>query len=83
MTYSYPAIFENDANNPQIINVTFPDIYGAKTSGIGIIDAMEKASELLTQMLVFQSEQCAEPHSLDEANAAFPEKNILMSDVDI
>ena len=82
MKYSYPGIMEVDEANPDYINIKIPDIWGAETFGIGEEHAIAKAADLLVQMLLFQSNQCGEPHSLEEAQKAFPTKKVVMIEVE-
>ena len=83
MKYSYPAIFEEDAENPEYICVTIPDVEGAITFGFGEENALAMAKDLLREMLVFSSNKCGTPHTLEEALEFYPSKNVVMIDVEI
>ena len=82
MKYSYPAILSVDKDDAEVIVVKIPDIYGAETCGIGETDAIEKAHDLLVQMLLFEADRCGEPHTYQEALEAFPTKRVVMIEVE-
>ena len=82
MKYSFPAIFEEDAEDPKLINVTIPDIIGAVTFGEGEEEAMNMAKDLLKSMLEFDYVKNTKPTSLEQTQQNFPDKKIVMVEVE-
>ena len=82
-TIKYPAIFEEDKEDKGFINVTIPDIFGAVTFGKGMEDAMFMAKDLLKLMISEAPNQCLLPHTLEETKENFPDKTVLMVEVEI
>lgn len=82
MKYRFPAIFEQDLENPQYINVTIPDIIGAVTFGEGEEEAMNMAKDLLKSMLEFDYVKNTNPSTLEQTQKNFPDKKILMVEVE-
>lgn len=70
---SYPAVFIADLEDPNSINVTFPDIFGGVTCGQGFEDAVRMAEDLLATMLDCAPAQCYEPSSVEKVRKLFPE----------
>lgn len=83
MKYSFPAIFEEDKEDPKLINVTFPDIMGAVTFGEGEDDAMFMAKDLLLLMLEEDYVKNIKPKTLQETKNNFPDKKVLLVEVEI
>ncbi|MDF7669421.1 type II toxin-antitoxin system HicB family antitoxin [Lactobacillus sp. ESL0703] len=50
--YVYPAIFDDSENEPGTYTVTFPDVPGAITDGVGISEAIIRAEECLEGFLI-------------------------------
>ena len=48
---AYPAVLDNIENDPETYTVTFPDVPGAISQGVGIPDALAKGAEALELML--------------------------------
>ena len=48
---AYPAILDDRENDPGTYTVTFPDVPGAISQGVGIPDALAKGAEALELML--------------------------------
>lgn len=48
---AYPAVLDDSENDTGIYTVTFPDVPGAISQGIGIPDALAKGAESLELML--------------------------------
>ena len=82
-TIKYPAIFEIDKEDKEFINVTIPDIFGAVTFGKGMDDAMYMAKDLLKLMIKEAPNQCMPPHTLEETKENFPDKTVLMVEIEI
>lgn len=82
MKYSFPAIFEPDTKNPNFINVTIPDIIGAVTFGEGAENAMIMAKDLLKSMLQFEYVRNTNPTSFEQTQRNFPNKKIVMVEVE-
>ena len=74
----YPAIFRVDSEDPEFINVTFPDIFGGVTFGKGYVDATFMAKDLLKLMLESCPVQCEPPHSLEYTQKTFPNDKVMM-----
>lgn len=83
MKIAYPAIFEKDHEEPQFINVTFPDIWPGVTFGEGMDDAIFMAKDLLKLMLEEAPAQCEKPSTLEQTQTNFPDKIVMMIEVDI
>lgn len=82
MKYSFPAIFKKDAQNPDYINVTFPDLIGVVTFGEGKEDAMYMAKDLLSAMLDYDYVKQTTPTSLEQTKLNFPNEDIEMVEVE-
>ena len=48
---AYPAVLEDSENDTGTYTVTFPDVPGAISEGVGIPDALAKGAEALELML--------------------------------
>ena len=83
MKIAYPAIFEVDKEDSKFINVSFPDIWGGVTFGEGFDNAMYMAKDLLKLMLTEAPAQCEKPSSLEYTQNNFPDKKIIMVEVEI
>lgn len=83
MKYIYPAIFENDEEDKEMINVIFPDILGGTTFGKGRKVAESMAKDLLKDMIMNAPAQCLKPLSLEETQKIFPNKTIVMVEVEV
>jgi predicted RNase H-like HicB family nuclease len=77
---SYPAIFEKEDEG---YNVTVPDIFGGVTCGFSYEDALFMAKDMIMLMLKKAPGQCMPPKSLEETQKNFPNKLIVMIDVEI
>ena len=82
MKYSYPAVLEINKDDAECFDVKIPDIYGAETMGVGETDAIEKAQDLLVEMLLVNANACGEPRSYEETLKAFPTKKVVMIEVE-
>lgn len=83
MKYSYPVIFEKDEDDPKWINVTIPDIFGGVTCGDGEGHAIYMAKDLIRLMLLEAPNQCFEPKTLKETEKNFPNKKVVMVEVEM
>ena len=61
MKYAFPAIFSEDQETKGAINVTFPDIFGAYTFGMGQDEAMQMAKDLLSSLLDLEEVKHIQP----------------------
>lgn len=82
MKYCFPAIFEMDKENPNYINVTFPDLMGVVTFGEGPDHAMEMAKDVLLGMLDYDHVKNTKPSSLTKLRKTFPNNKIFLVEVD-
>lgn len=78
----YPAVFTPDEDDPNILNVEFPDVPGALTYGNGLKEAMYNASEALSLMLYDKVEK-PQPSSLSDIQQQFPDDQVLYVGVDL
>ena len=83
MKYCYPVILEKDEDDPKWINVTVPDIFGGVTCGEGKEHAIYMAKDLIKLMLLEAPHQCFEPKTLKETEKNFPNKKVVMVEVEI
>ena len=83
MKYTYPALFEYDKNEKIPYSITFPDIFGGVTCGKDEQDAIYMAKDLLKLMLTTSPDQCDKPSTIEELKIDFPDKEIVMVEVDI
>ena len=77
---SYPAIFEKEDD---CYNVTVPDIFGGVTCGQGYEDAINMAKDMIKLMLNEAPGQCFPPKSLEETQRNFPDKLVIMIEVEV
>lgn len=77
---SYPAIFEIE---DEWYNVTVPDIFGGVTCGQSYDEAVEMAKDMIKLMLNEAPGQCFPPKSKEETQENFPDKLIVMIDVEV
>jgi len=84
MKYAYPVILEEELEDEDGgINVTVPDIFGGVTCGKGEEDAIFMAKDMIKLMLVEAPGQCFPPKSLKETQNNFPDKKVIMVEVEI
>ena len=77
---SYPAIFEKEDAG---YNVTVPDIFGGVTCGENYDDAIFMAKDMIKVMLMEAPTQCFLPKTLQETQNNFPNKLVVMIDVEL
>ena len=82
MIFEYPAIFSVDKDDPNWVNVQFPDIYPGVTCGEGMDDAIYMAKDLLRLMLTSAPNQCFPPTKLDKLRKEYPGATIIMIEVE-
>lgn len=82
MKYAYPATVAEDSEEPGKFNICIPDIYGAVAEAYGEENIMGVAEDLLTEMIMVASNQLGEPHTVAEAEKAFPSKKIIWVEVE-
>ena len=82
MIYKFPAIFEQDKEEPKYINVTFPDLLGVVTFGEGLQNAIEMAKDVLLTMLEYDYIRNTPAKSLEQTQNNFPDKQVLMVEVE-
>lgn len=78
----YPAIFTPDEDEPELLNIEFPDVPGALTCGKGLKEAMFNASEALALMLYDEIEK-PQPSSLSDIQQPSPGAQVLYVGVDL
>ena len=83
MKYFYYAIFKKDEQNPEYINVTFPDIVPGVTFGDSFEDAVYMAKDLLKLMLKEAPQQCFPPTSLEKLKEEYPDETFVLIDVEL
>ncbi|MBQ8424637.1 MAG: type II toxin-antitoxin system HicB family antitoxin [Clostridia bacterium] len=83
MKYFYPVILEPDEEDEKWLNVTVPDIFGGVTCGEGEEDAIYMAKDMIKLMLEEAPGQCFPPKSLEETQKNFPDKKVILVEVDI
>lgn len=83
MKYAYPVIFETDKDDREWINVTVPDIFGGVTCGKGEKNAIDMAKDLIKLMVLEAPGQCFSPKSLEETQNNFPDKKVVIIEVEI
>ena len=79
---SYPIIMEKDEES-DAWNVTVPDIFGGVTCGDSYDDAIEMAKDMIKLMLEEAPGQCFPPKTVEETQANFPDKEVVMIEVDL
>lgn len=83
MKYIYPALFENNNDEDMSVSVTFPDIFGGVTCGKNFDDAMFMAKDLLKILLTTAPAQCENPSTIEQMKCNFPNKQIVMVEVEL
>lgn len=83
MVYRYPAIFEKDEKDENYILVSFPDILAVGTFGTDYDDAVYMAKDYLKLMICDSPKQCLPPSDIEELKKKFPDKTIVMIEVEI
>ena len=83
MLYSYPAIFEQDEEDPQYVNVTFVDIFPGATFGDSFEDAMRMAKDFLKLMICEAPKQVFPPSDIEQVRKEYPGKMVVMVEVEI
>ena len=79
-TISYPAIFDKEDD---FYNVIVPDIFGGVTCGEGYENAVYMAKDMIKIMLTEAPGQCFPPKSLEETKKNFPNKLVVMIEVEL
>ena len=64
-------------------NVTVPDIFGGVTCGQDYEDAINMAKDMIKLMLNEAPGQCFPPKSLEETQRNFPDKLVIMIEVEV
>ena len=82
MKYSFPAIFEQDKEDKEFINVTFPDLWGVVTCGKGMEEAKLMAKDVLLNMLQFDYIRETKSKGLEQTKANFPNKTVELVEVE-
>lgn len=81
MKISYPAIFKLNEDN--LIEVTFPDIFGGVTCGEDIDDAINMAKDLLSIMYKTSPYQLSTPSNIDELKSRYKDVEIRLISIEI
>ena len=82
MKYSFPAIFEQDKQDKNFINVIFPDLWGVVTCGKDMEEARLMAKDVLQSMLQFDYIRETKSKGLEQTKANFPDKTIELVEVE-
>lgn len=77
-TYSYPAIFSVDRDDPAYINVRFIDFLCLVTFGEGMEDALYMARDCLLAAMQEPFFRDAEPTSMERAKEIFPDADLRL-----
>lgn len=84
MKYKYAVILEpEEEEGYDGINVTVPDIFGGVTCGDDEEDAIFMAKDMIEMMLKEAPAQCRPPKSLEETQKNFPDKKVVLVEVEI
>lgn len=79
---AYPAVLEDSENDTGTYTVTFPDVPGAISEGVGIPDALAKGAEALELMLYDEKNLPIASH-LSDVQADNPEAIVSYIMVDL
>ena len=79
---AYPAVLDNSENDSETYTVTFPDVPGAISQGVGIPDALAKGAEALELMLYDEKNLPTASH-LSEVQADNPNAIVSYIMVDL
>ena len=82
MKYSFPAIFEEDKQDKESINVVFPDLWGVVTCGKGMDEARFMAKDVLKSMLQFEYIRETKSKGLEQTKVNFPDKTVELVEVE-
>lgn len=83
MRYVYPIVLETEEDDDNWINVIVPDIVGGVTCGQGEENAIYMAKDLIKLMLQEAPNQCYLPKSIEETQKNYPNKKVVMVEVEI
>lgn len=78
----YPSVLTPDEDDPNILNVKFPDVPGALTYGRGLKEAMFNASEALALML-YDEPNLPEPSDIEDIRKKYPSSQVEYIGVDL
>lgn len=81
-TVAFPAILDDTQNAPGTYTVTFPDVPGAISQGVGIPEALANGAEALAFML-YDEKKLPTASDLSEIKAANPEAIVSYIVVDL
>lgn len=79
---AYPAILDDRENVPGIYTVTFPDVAGAISEGIGITDALSNGAEAL-ELMLYDEKKLPNATPLSDVQAENPEAIVSYIMVDL
>lgn len=83
MKYSFPAVFEVDKEDKNFINVSFPDILGAVTFGVGKEDAIVMAKDALKSLLEYDYVKNITPTSLEQTKQNFKNEDVEIELIEV
>ena len=84
MKYVYPAVFTYSIDEPDMpYSVLFPDIIPGVTCGVDFDNALYMAKDLLKLMLTTAPQQCFPPSTYSQIKKEYPDKRIVMVEVEI
>ena len=79
---AYPAILDDRENDPGTYTVTFPDVPGAISEGVGIPDALAKGAEAL-ELMLYDEKDLPKASHLSDVKADHPEAIVSYIMVDL
>lgn len=79
---AYPAILDDRENNPGTYTVTFPDVPGAISQGVGIPEALANGAEAL-ELMLYDEKQLPTASGLADVKADNPEAIVSYIMVDL
>ena len=82
MKYRFPALCEDDKNEPGFVIITFPDLLGIG-SECEKGKELETAKEILSLALSTKHRRLVEPTNVDILKEKFPECKVIMVEVGV
>jgi len=82
MKYTFPALIEEDKNDPGFYIITFPDLIGIG-SECEAGEEMEVAKEILSLALSSKHRRLVEPTDVEVLKKHYPNCEVILVEVDI
>lgn len=79
---AYPAIIDDRENTPGTYTVTFPDVPGAISQGVGIPDALANGAEAL-ELMLYDEKKLPKASHLSDVQADNPETIVSYIMIDL